>query len=952
MHFIRLKFSKLYIFLFMFVLLLQGAFRAYSETIRIGEYDTYNELHDIAFTDSRNFDKTFLKYMADAAGWKYEYYPASFEDCLKNLDNGTIDILTGIPKVSAYESKYLFVEPMYSMTCSLLTAQLSNTEYYSGSIKELDGAAVGISGKQPYLQRFLQDFASSNGIHLSVIIYPTLTELEKNFDSGRVKLKFVTERSLPFGEKIIHNFGPCPQYIITAKSNRKMQREMQDGIADLFKNNAFQVFHEQEVCSDFALLSVPDMTPLERRFITGAPPVCFSGTMNISDIWGYIQQVSGLKFKYELQTPNAIDFEVYSVKVMPLPDYIDVSTMNDCTVPVFKMTDWIIPGHGVSPEKLQKNQISGNMQGKLKLALTRDQFDLIPYFKDKLNTFEAVYFDSFSECLNAISDSECDAAIIPDFLLGASYNLSDYPELHKSMLMRYTVPYHFYVTGDSSGTLVSILNKSIKMMPGDLFDNQFRKLAKQFPYHPGRSVLRARKIVYAEIILAIMILSYVIYRLRRSYYYKKWAFSDELTGLWNSRRFEIEADKILRKNPNHNYALIESDIRGFKYINKVYGSAYGDRSLVFYAQCLKKCQLPDMYIARGYADRFYIMFPIESLDDCSRKCMQIFTWCNSEAAARGFHYVIKDGVALAGKDFGADTVQNLIGKASYAKYTIKRDLVNSIALFDEKMHRQMSFDQQIESCMDKAFDNEEFFVMYQPKIDLKTGTITGAEALVRWNSPENGLLLPDNFMSVLEKNGYIIKLDFYVYRMVFEFIQNMLDQGQPMVPVSVNMSRFHLNAPDFIKKFTDLYRMFHIPASYIEIEVIERATGQNDTLLINVTKQLQKEGFIVAMDDFGSGESSLNMLHTVPVNVLKVDKDFLYRAEDSTDSKVIITKVMEMAKELGKETVCEGVETVQQVEFLKSIGCDMAQGYYYSKPLSENDFKQYLQKHIRQENKD
>jgi EAL domain-containing protein (putative c-di-GMP-specific phosphodiesterase class I) len=248
--------------------------------------------------------------------------------------------------------------------------------------------------------------------------------------------------------------------------------------------------------------------------------------------------------------------------------------------------------------------------------------------------------------------------------------------------------------------------------------------------------------------------------------------------------------------------------------------------------------------------------------------------------------------------------------------------------------------------MKAALENKEFFVMYQPKIDLTTDKIVGAEALVRWNNPKFGMMAPNDFIPLFERNGFIKKLDFYVYDKVFDFIQRQIDAGQKVVPISVNMSRNHSKPEKFMHDFMTIFNKYSFPPSLIQVEIIERSFMDNNTLK-DITDLLHKEGFTVAMDDFGSGESSLNMITRIPVDVLKFDRSFLLSFTSSNgaltkESESVLELLIDLSKTLNKETVFEGVETKEQRDFLKSIDCDQAQGFFYSRPLSEPDFMRYL----------
>ena len=294
---------------------------------------------------------------------------------------------------------------------------------------------------------------------------------------------------------------------------------------------------------------------------------------------------------------------------------------------------------------------------------------------------------------------------------------------------------------------------------------------------------------------------------------------------------------------------------------------------------------------------------------------------------------------------GKKSIAQLIGEASMAKQSIKNNNDQAYAVFNTNMAKRILQEQRIEQIMEKALARGEFFVVYQPKINLMTDKVIGAEALVRWNSPELGFLTPDKFIPLFENNGFIKKLDFAVYEMVFKFLRSQLDKKMPVVPISINMSRSHVNTQTFMKEFLKRIEKYDIPKNLIEIEILERSVANEKPILQEITKELHKHGFTVAMDDFGNGESSLTMLNSVPIDVLKFDQNFLKNNADSEKTEQFITSLMKMAQQLQKKTVFEGVETEEQRDFLKSINCDSVQGYFYSKPLLEEDFVKFLKEH-------
>ena len=247
--------------------------------------------------------------------------------------------------------------------------------------------------------------------------------------------------------------------------------------------------------------------------------------------------------------------------------------------------------------------------------------------------------------------------------------------------------------------------------------------------------------------------------------------------------------------------------------------------------------------------------------------------------------------------------------------------------------------------MENAFRNHEFVVYMQPKVNLRTNQIDGAEALIRWKKMDGRIIFPNDFIPVFEKNKSITLLDFYVYDEVCKYIRQRMDMGKKVVRISVNVSRVHLMSIDeLVNYIKSLLTKYKIPPQYLEFELTETVFSDKMDDTIILMKKLREElGVMVSMDDFGSGYSSLNVLTKLPLDVLKLDKDFLKDFENDPDEKIIIPSVIDMAKKLNLSVVCEGVETKEQVAFLQDVGCDYAQGYFYSKPIPVEQFNELLE---------
>lgn len=428
--------------------------------------------------------------------------------------------------------------------------------------------------------------------------------------------------------------------------------------------------------------------------------------------------------------------------------------------------------------------------------------------------------------------------------------------------------------------------------------------------------------------------------------------SDPVTALLTLQALEKKAQEELdaSKGP---FVLIVADLNGFKFINKIYGESAGNEALCEFAAMLRMiCRSYGGIAARGYADHFYYFAKLRT---SIARFVEKFDWISenlSKASKDASHtfsprYGISFAADKADKYTNGEkkTIMRLIGEASTAKKIAKTNTDKPYTIYNNEMESNIVHEQEIESLMRKALDNGEFFVVYQPKMALNTDKIIGAEALVRWNSPEMGLLPPNDFIPVFERNGFIRELDFAVYEMTFSFLRRLLDEGHAVVPISLNMSRCHTDPDVFITEFMKRFKKYDLPPNLIELEILERTVANEKPVLQEVTSGFQRLGFKVAMDDFGSGESSLNMLSTISVDTLKFDQNFLRANNDSEKLRIFITSLVQMAQKLQKGTVFEGVETEEQRDFLRSINCDSVQGYFYSKPLKEGDFIRFLEDH-------
>ncbi|MDX5710673.1 bifunctional diguanylate cyclase/phosphodiesterase, partial [Clostridioides difficile] len=412
-----------------------------------------------------------------------------------------------------------------------------------------------------------------------------------------------------------------------------------------------------------------------------------------------------------------------------------------------------------------------------------------------------------------------------------------------------------------------------------------------------------------------------------------------LTGADSIDKFKINSNKLFAKNNPEEYALFYIDVDKFKYINDMFGYDMGNDTLIHISNTIASELKEDEIFARVSADHFVLLIKYKTDDDIKTRLNNIYNKVQilSNPKINYYKLILDCGIYKISKS--DNDINTIMDRANTARKTIKGGHKNSFAFYDKEMHKKILKEKEIENSMVDALNNGEFIVYFQPKYSLSDYQIIGAEALVRWDNPQKGLIPPIEFIPVFERNGFIVNIDFYVFEEVCKKIREWMDEGQKVVPISVNLSRMHFVNSNFIEKFKLIVDKYKIPTRLIELELTETAVLDNIEGLLDTMNNLKEKGFVISMDDFGTGYSSLNLLKELPVDILKLDRAFFTEKDESNNEKIVISNVIKMAKELKMKVISEGVETISQVEFLKQIGCDMVQGYLFSKPMPVKEFE-------------
>ena len=414
---------------------------------------------------------------------------------------------------------------------------------------------------------------------------------------------------------------------------------------------------------------------------------------------------------------------------------------------------------------------------------------------------------------------------------------------------------------------------------------------------------------------------------------------DELTGLYTRQAFYHYVEQRLKSEPDSDYSLLVTDIDDFKLVNAVYGEAAGDRLLKRIAASLRSQSEPAKGLTAHYdADRFIALYPaamVPQIDDLEREL-------STATEASGFEN-LSIRLGLYEHVDRQLQVSQMCDRAMSALSCVKHSLEHHVGTWDGPLAIRRRQEQELESAFAPALANMEFEAWYQPKVDPATDAVVGAEALVRWRKPDGSMVSPGAFIPLFERDGLVVKLDEYIFRRVCERQARRIAEGKELLPISVNMSRLTLHHHGTVATYSAMVKEHGIPFSCVPIEITE-SSALGGIQIGELMRRLKEAGFVLHMDDFGSGYSSLASLGLLPFDVVKLDKS-LNDNLGTRKGRTIVRHLVDISHALGLSVVAEGVETKEQSDFLRAWDCDAIQGYYYSRPLCEKDFIAFEEKH-------
>lgn len=503
---------------------------------------------------------------------------------------------------------------------------------------------------------------------------------------------------------------------------------------------------------------------------------------------------------------------------------------------------------------------------------------------------------------------------------------------------------------EESGEITITSSKNVKCLltyhpvTKDLNDWYFVLIVPEEAVLGELNKLNTFTIIMTFIIICIIgIITWLLYTIRRKYIkqIEDIAYLDNITNGINSTKFSMLIKPLISKSPDNTYMMIAINIKDFKLINDCFGSEKGNDTLKYIYNVLEKNIANDEeFVCRHDADLFYLFMKNRPVLEVLELLYKIEDEINYFNKGKENPYFLRISVGIYTIENHDEDLITIQDHVNTARKSFNKAHKSDFNFYSDIEKNRLIFEKELSNLTEKALEDKEFFICLQPKIDIKTGKISGAESLVRWNSSEKGMIYPSDFVPLFEKSGFICELDLYVLEETCKLISKWIKECKELLRISVNVSRQHLKDKLFLEKYEMICNKYNVPTSLIELELTESIFLENPEA-IDVIDDIHSKGFKCSIDDFGFGYSSLGILKEFKVEIIKLDRSFFVSKNNIERGKVVVESIIELSRRLGMKVIAEGIEEVEQVHFLRSIGCDYIQGYVFSKPLSIHEFEEF-----------
>ena len=912
--------------------------------VRVGNVNIVSDGEDEDSYSGYVYD--YLLEISKYTGWKYEFVNTSWEKSLEMLEQGEIDMLTQVQYTTDRDLHFRFSDYVMGTNCTLLLVSEDNHDIYYNDFDNFQGKTIGAL-KGTYQINLLRDLARKKTFTYKLVEYDYNEELWQDLKDGVIDMMLSESVQKNDGCKIVARFQPEPLYFMLNRNRTDLLNQLNDAmeiIQSTDTNYNGHLYDQYYAAFDQGNMA---MTREEAEFVEQKPilKVGYNSTWNpisyqdpetgeyigiTADLIQTLESETGFSFEYvPTRDNNEAGDLLRSGEIDLIYGIAERFAMEAAQDGIYITKPYV-----AIPLSLAAHR-NTDLATIKKIAIPKNNRLLNHYVQDVyFKNYEVLSCKDTQACLNAVLEGKADAVYENAYILSQFGANQEYEDIETIYTVQMNASLCLGMRTEDA-LIASILNKAIAQLSTEDVNQIIIENTMAAPELRLDKVVRRYFIPAVMVIGAVVVIGLIISKNRIS----KYAFKDLLTGYSNENRFLLKAGKQIKSKRAKDFAVISLDIDHFKMVNNMCSFEVGNHILRETARIINNGLADNEFFCRKADDRYLICMNREGKENLNDRLMKMLEQISQipKKEKLDFFYSVSCGVCyLEEVEFD---IHRAIGCASMARKRGKVEKEDSIVYYDAVMQEQAVGEQAIINRMEDALKNHEFCVFYQPQIQISDETIAGAEALARWIKPDGTMIYPDIFIPVFEKNGFITKLDLYIFEEVCRHIRKWMDEGSPVCRISVNVSKVHLRKKDFHLQYLDIMKKYDIPSRYIELELTESTLFKNKEQMISLIYALKNVGIKVAMDDFGSGYSSLNLMKDLPIDYLKLDREFFNTSLDSSRGQEVIKSISDMAGRLQICVVAEGVETRDQVDFLKGIHCGIVQGYFYYRPMPAAEFE-------------
>nr|WP_302666049.1 EAL domain-containing protein [uncultured Agathobaculum sp.] len=887
----------------------------------------------------------YLDQLTLFTNWQIEYVQVEgdvntqLSTLLDQLENGEIDMMGTMNRNANLEDLFLYPDYSYGSTYTVLAVR-DDSSYIVEDFSNWDGITIASYPRMEARMELLDQYAKVNGFTYQVEEYETYEEIINAVFAGEADAVLQVDISMRDGLRSIGRFSPSPYYFVLSPEREDLLPQLNSALEIMsisYENLQRELYDRYFLdASDFFRASkdeleyIQSLGPLRVLFFTGNAPFQY---MQDGQLKGFaVEYFDDFAKSVGLQYEAVIEDDLSAATELVKNGQVDLiaciatdsalSYENGICLSLPYFSSYAIRTYSTQHKKTHEHILGFNMDTEeaLRNVLSDDTccawidgYSLNYYLRK-----EVVYDDIVTDW--ADTKEFCYAAAVLNTLPNADKMVS--------LLNQYASS----ISNQETQALLSAC------------------LLDKMEYTPKEWVLANRSAIIVISISAILILGVLGFYI----YHKKMAYKtlvsenkvlhlsiyDELTGAYNRTYFcKLMEQRIARGESG---ALIALNIHNFKYINDTYGTHRADQLLCKMKDILATNLREGEILCRPSGDCFYLTVSDYLPEDIKRRVEGLRAQMKvmAEDLLDGYRISLYCGAVSSATSPDLSNTQTNLNCLIVALAHAKRESGSVVCMYNDSMHQEEQLRQYIEANMHRALAENEYQVYLQPKMNLRTGQIDSAEALVRWKTKERGLLFPDQFIPLFEHNGFCKQLDLYMLEKSCQLLRSWMDAGIPPITISINQTKALFVSDDYVDALLEITSRYQVSPQYIVLEILEGLAFENSEQLNDTIARLNHAGFRVSMDDFGSGYSSLNTLGKLHIDQIKLDRMFLMdlRQEQRSSQYEVMRSIFSLAKTLGIETVTEGVETQKDEELVRSMGCDYGQGYYYSKPIPADVF--------------